>query len=69
MNLSKPANKNLFTRLVGKHGIKMKAAVAVQRKLLELVYTLWKKNEDFDPNYERNKKVRATTGAALNEIA
>lgn len=61
--------KNLFTRLVGKHGIKMKAAVAVQRKLLELVYTLWKKNEDFDPNYERNKKVRATTGAALNEIA
>ena len=31
-------------RLVGKHGIKIKAAVAVQRKLLELIYTLYKNN-------------------------
>jgi transposase len=37
--------KNMFVRLVGRHGIKMKAAVAVQRKLLELSYTLVKKNE------------------------
>src|SRR5476651_1567109 len=36
--------KAIFVRLVGKHGIKMKAAVAVQRKLLELIYTLWKKD-------------------------
>jgi len=61
--------KNMFVRLVSKHGIKMKAAVAVQRKLLELIYTLWKKNEDFDPDYTANKKVRAATGAALNEMA
>lgn len=34
--------KSLYTRLISKHGIKMKAAVAVQRKLLELSYTLYK---------------------------
>ncbi|MFK5037183.1 IS110 family transposase, partial [Klebsiella pneumoniae] len=43
--------KCVFVRLVSKHGIKMKAAVAVQRKLLELIYTLWKKQEMYDPDY------------------
>ena len=48
--------KNLFVRLVGKHGIKMKAAVAVQRKLLILIYTLWKKDEVFNKDYNKMKK-------------
>jgi transposase len=48
--------KALFVRLVSKHGIKMKAAVAVQRKLLELIYVLWKKDEVFDPAYLTKKK-------------
>lgn len=48
--------KALFVRLVSKHGIKMKAAVAVQRKLLELIYVLWKKDETFDPEYHTKKK-------------
>jgi len=43
--------KGVFARLVAKHGIKMKAAVAVQRKLLEMVYVLHKKNETYNPNY------------------
>ena len=43
--------KAIFTRLVSKHGIKMKAAVAVQRKLLELIYTVWTTNTKYDPNY------------------
>ena len=34
--------KAIFARLVSKHGIKMKAAVAIQRKLLELTYTIFK---------------------------
>jgi transposase len=46
-----PANKNHFTRLVQKHGIKMKAAVAIQRKLLVLLYTLWKNEQYYDPNF------------------
>lgn len=37
--------KALFVRLVSRHGVKMKAAVAVQRKLLELSFTLVKNNE------------------------
>ncbi len=45
-----PYHKELFKRLVSKHGIKMKGVVAVQRKLLVLIYTLWKKEEDFDQN-------------------
>ena len=47
--------KAIFARLVSKHGIKMKAAVAVQRKLLELIYTLYKNNATYDREY-LNKK-------------
>lgn len=41
----------LFIRLVSRHGIKMKAAVAVQRKLLEMIYTMYKTNTVFDKDY------------------
>lgn len=34
----------------------MIAGVAVQRKLLCLIYTLWKTDQIFDPNYEINKQ-------------
>ena len=43
--------KALFVRLVSKHGIKMKAAVAVQRKLLEMTYTIFKLNTKYDKQY------------------
>lgn len=46
------SHKELFVRLVSKHGIKMKGAVAVQRKILVLIYTLWKNETVFDPEYE-----------------
>ncbi|WP_188459665.1 transposase, partial [Psychroflexus planctonicus] len=45
-----------FVRLVGRHGIKMKALVAIQRKLLELVYILYKNNTVYDSKYEEKKK-------------
>jgi transposase len=67
-----PEMKALFTRLVSKHGIKKKAAVAVQRKLLELIYVLWKKNEFFDAHYKslRNKgKEEQPVIVALPELA
>jgi transposase len=48
--------KNLFARIVARNGIKMKAGVAVQRKLLELVFVLWKNNTTFDPNYHKSKE-------------
>lgn len=43
--------KDIFSRLVSRHGIKMKAAVAVQRKLLELTYTIYKTNIPYQKNY------------------
>jgi transposase len=46
--------KNLYLRIFDKTKIKMKAYVAVQRKLLVLVYTLYKKNEVFNPDFKPN---------------
>lgn len=46
--------KDLFDRTYGKHGIKMKSYVAVQKKLLIMIYHLWKKNESYNPEYEVN---------------
>ncbi len=43
--------KAIFIRLVSKHGIKMKAVVAIQRKLLELMYTLYKTNAVYNEEY------------------
>jgi len=43
--------KAVFVRLVSKHGIKMKAAVAVQRKLLEMIYTVYSQSTPYDKNY------------------
>jgi len=48
--------KAVFVRLVSKHGIKMKAAVAVQRKLLEMIYTVYSKNTAFDKNYSNQNE-------------
>ena len=49
--------KAIFARLVSKHGIKMKAAVAVQRKLLEMIYILYKTNTCYDKDYLKNVAV------------
>jgi len=48
--------KEHFERLVNKHGIKMKAAVSVQRKLLVLIYTIWKNQTQYDPMYQQHKR-------------
>jgi len=49
--------KTIFARLVSKHGIKMKAAVAVQRKLLELSYTIFKSGLPYNKNYLQQEKL------------
>jgi transposase len=51
--------KAIFARLVGKHGIKMKAAVAVQRKLLEMTYIVYKTNKPYDKGYLKKQKDQA----------
>lgn len=39
--------KQLYQRVFARTGIKMKGYVAVQRKLLQLIYHLWKTNQPF----------------------
>jgi len=48
--------KAIFVRIVAKHGIKMKAVVAVQRKLLEMIYTIYKTEKKYDKNYFKNQQ-------------
>jgi len=43
---------NLQERVFDRTGIKMKGYVAVQRKLLVLMYTLWKNDTLFDPTFK-----------------
>lgn len=40
--------KAIFSRLVQRHGVKMKAAVAIQRKLLEMAYIIYKTELPYD---------------------
>ena len=49
------AYKEDYARLVSKHGIKMKALVSIQRKLLELIYVIHKSKIGFDKEYESKK--------------
>jgi transposase len=44
--------KNLYTRVYEKSKIKMKGYVAVQKKLLIVMYTLWKNETVYNPMHE-----------------
>jgi transposase len=52
--------KAIYVRIVSRTGIKMKAAVAVQRKLLEMVYTIYKTNKSFEKDY-LEEQIKAVT--------
>lgn len=49
--------KDLYARIVSKSGVKMKALIAVQRKMLELTYVIFKNNTVFEQDYEAKKRV------------
>lgn len=53
---NEPIFKNLYVRVFACTKQKMKGYVAVQRKLLILIYTLWKKNEKYEKNYMEKKQ-------------
>jgi transposase len=67
-----PIFKNLQERIYERTKRKMKGYVAVQRKLLCLLYTLWKTDTEFDPDFEKNKATPKTIvekqNASLLEI-
>jgi transposase len=73
-----PQYNKLHARITETSKIKMKGNVAVQRKLLLLVYTLFKNNTTFDDNYqqkvedqlaiERNQKKQLAEQRRIKEI-
>lgn len=57
--------KEIYNRLVSKHGIKMKALIAIQRKLLELTYILFKNNTKYNKEFELIKREQPEMAATL----
>lgn len=53
-----PIFKQFFQRVLEKSNIKMKAYVAVQRKLLVTIYALYKNKTAFDPNYTQKQSIQ-----------
>ena len=51
-----PALTALYERLLARGKTKMQAYVAVQRKLLVLVWSLWRKNQVYDPLYGQRQQ-------------
>ncbi len=58
--------RELYARLVSKNGIKMKGVVAVQRKMLELIYVVHKNKTVFEQDYEIKKRERLKVIATLS---
>jgi len=54
-----PVFRQLWDRIFDRTKIKMKAYVAVQRKLLILIYTLFKKNEAYDSNFKNKSEEKS----------
>ena len=51
--------KTIFIRIVSRNGLKMKGVVAIQRKLLELSYTVFKTQTPYDKEYSiRNEHIK-----------
>lgn len=48
-------HKNTFERIMNNKDKKMIGVVAIQRKLLGLIYTLWKNDTTYVENYQKNK--------------
>ncbi len=61
--------KNLFERTLQKHNVKMKSFVAVQKKMLIMIYTLWKTNKSFDVNYIQSTGKKETEISSQGSFA
>ncbi len=60
--------KNLYIRVVKRNPkIKKKAQVAVQRKILCYLYTLWKNKQKFDPQFYKKHHERLHNSATQNK--
>lgn len=64
-----PVYKDTYARLVSRHGVKMKALVCIQRKLLELMYILFKNKTNYNPEFEEIKKALRQNAAEPSNLA
>jgi transposase len=61
---------DLYTRTFEKHKIKMKSFVAVQKKLLVIVYSIWNKNVKFTESYiVENTREEEQVSTSLDSLA
>ena len=64
-----PEMKNLYERVFDRTKVKLKAYVAVQRKLLVLIYTLYKDDAAYDPErYLKTQAAASKTKSAGNGV-
>ena len=66
-----PILKEIYTRINQQKPSKMIGQVAIQRKLLTLIYTLWKNNTEFIEGYKQsspNPKVETTLDSSISEL-
>lgn len=74
VRFNEPTCKALYERVYERSGIKMKAYVAVQKRLLLMAYALWRHGVKYDPSYlanraERDKKIVPTGGTTQDQLA
>ncbi|MBC3788400.1 transposase [Spirosoma utsteinense] len=74
VRFNEPACKALYDRVYERTHIKMKAYVAVQKRLLLMAYALWRHEVKYDPEYltnrvENDKKIVPTSGTTQDQLA
>ena len=57
---------DIYNRTLEKHGVKMKSYVAVQKKLLIIIYSLWKNNQEYNPGSNNILENELETNALLD---
>lgn len=67
VRFGEPACQALFERVYQRTGIRMKAYVAVQKKLLLLAYSLWRNQTDYNPLYQSKQIPKTGTGEVVAE--
>lgn len=67
-----PAFMKVYQRINERNKYKMIAMTAIQRKILVLIYTLWKNDTVFDEDYEKKKsrfdRERKKAGSGTNQL-
>lgn len=60
--------EQLFQRVYDRTGIRMKGVVAVQKKLLLMIYYIWTKDIDYNPNFRNIQEGEQAPPSPLSEM-